>query len=524
MNEFRGARSGWSRDSGQVIGLCFRGFQLAFSISRLWILDFLWGFVWIFCGRFSFIAVARLAKNHLESSMPAVVVCPKCQARYQLPDTAVGKTIECKKCSTRFAATPADQQQLAVVGAQTKSVSLKSSRAEIASRYPVGASAEALARFGLDGPLQRQPDPMGGPFSPPPKDILGNYAADPGFVIPEGETEKSAGNQKNKPESVGGDSILDNPYVHDARKLKPIDDKPVKDGIGYANLATANRMMMITYALMLIPLGILFGISSFTEQGAGMEITPEIGYCFLAFYAFTWATSFHQLAGSLFSFQGHENLRILGARNLRFSAIFAAFSWFIPLGNLVLPLLTTLELTQNSSPKGEPRNWQKEKLPAEVLAWWVFQFLFYLTLIPAVFVNMMSLSGAMPQWKMFGLIFGWISFGCLVVATLLFYRFSSTVQKNQEKMRIRIRKAPKQNNLYTAEKPYPGIYRGLAEMLIGVAVFSIGWTALETLAGQAENDANGWIPFAGFLLLLGFAIIMNIKGIITLILGLIRKS
>jgi len=458
--------------------------------------------------------------------MPTVVVCPKCQARYQLPETAVGKTIQCKKCSAKFLATPADQGAKVAASAtsQAKTGAATSTKLQIDSRYPVGASTEALARLGLGAPLRRQPDPMGGPFSPPPKDILGNFAADPGFVIPGSDSDHPDDETESEKELTGIDAIVDNPFAKDARKIRPVNDAPPQDGYGYHVLSSANSMVLMTYAIMVIALTVMFSISTFGEidwsQGG-----PAVGIFEISFSVFLWAIPFHFLAASQFSFQGHENLRVIGVKELKFSPLLAAFTWYIPLANFVLPLLTTLELAQSSSSKGEPKNWQKGPFPAEVLVWWILGFLFVGLLLAGMFFNLVAATNQGNEGGLVGMILTWGSLGCFILMIILFFRFSKEIEKAQEKMRRKIRKSQKQNLFHEAKHPYPRIYNGLAYMLGGFAVLFLGIVAMGVLAGEGEASSDyGWVFLVGLIVLIIACTVMNIKGFITLIFALFYKS
>ncbi len=108
--------------------------------------------------------------------MPAIVACPKCKARYQLPDGVLGKAIKCKSCGTAFQ-TKATAAVVAPNIANEKAVSPASASA---GRQGV---ANELARFGIDGPLHRQPDVFAGatPLPRQAPDFLGNHASEPGF-------------------------------------------------------------------------------------------------------------------------------------------------------------------------------------------------------------------------------------------------------------------------------------------------------------------------------------------------------
>ncbi len=91
--------------------------------------------------------------------MPLRIACPKCRSQYQIPETALGKTVKCKKCNSSFKAQTAPKQR--------------------ATTTP-SAPSQDLQRFGLEG-LKRQQDIFSAPPTAP-QGALGNFADDPGFA------------------------------------------------------------------------------------------------------------------------------------------------------------------------------------------------------------------------------------------------------------------------------------------------------------------------------------------------------
>src|SRR2546422_491333 len=45
------------------------------------------------------------------TSMPAIIVCPSCQRKLKIPETTLGKTIQCPGCQESFAAQAADEEK-----------------------------------------------------------------------------------------------------------------------------------------------------------------------------------------------------------------------------------------------------------------------------------------------------------------------------------------------------------------------------------------------------------------------------
>ena len=149
--------------------------------------------------------------------MSVTVACPKCQSRYQVPQSAIGKRVQCKKCSHVFEAT--------AVPAKDKSTATKSKVAVgVGSSGVTGSTiaTEKWAQFGIEGPLKRPPEIFQPGLAPPPRDILGNHAADPGFLKVE-ELAARRAEEANGEESEAEDElaqIVNNPYANKIQKGK----------------------------------------------------------------------------------------------------------------------------------------------------------------------------------------------------------------------------------------------------------------------------------------------------------------
>lgn len=142
--------------------------------------------------------------------MPATIACPKCQTKYQLPDSFLGKPIQCKKCGTKFR-TQAPAQGTG--GSQSPGTPAK--------QQP---SAEELAQLGIDGPLKRQADIFAGTAPPPPQrgNPLGNFVVeDPGFADVNSARAKAIEESYHDTEDDddGMASILANPYARNENTI-----------------------------------------------------------------------------------------------------------------------------------------------------------------------------------------------------------------------------------------------------------------------------------------------------------------
>ncbi len=143
--------------------------------------------------------------------MPAVVACPKCKAKYNLPDQLIGKPVQCKACSTRFQ-----------VGQPRKSLPDKSAGKAVVAN-PLSPQQRAdMAKLGIDGPFQPRPDLFaGGPISP--ADPLANHVVeDPGFATSDIEIQESEATEQEQQDDFA--AVFINPAIVAPKKSKPKED------------------------------------------------------------------------------------------------------------------------------------------------------------------------------------------------------------------------------------------------------------------------------------------------------------
>jgi predicted Zn finger-like uncharacterized protein len=79
--------------------------------------------------------------------MPLVTVCPGCQTRYNLPDTAKGKQVRCKKCGNAFLASPSPASDTNISASPNSPVVSRPGP----NQRPVPAKAEAPAAARASG-------------------------------------------------------------------------------------------------------------------------------------------------------------------------------------------------------------------------------------------------------------------------------------------------------------------------------------------------------------------------------------
>lgn len=141
--------------------------------------------------------------------MPVTIACPKCQTKYKLPDSSLGKAIKCQKCGAGFKTKARTQQR------QARSQPKQPTPAQQAPAQGANSQqrAQEMAKLGIDGPLRRQGDIFGAAL-PQGAGQLGNFAGeDPGFderAIANVDVEQE---EQQKAVNEGMESILDNPFV-----------------------------------------------------------------------------------------------------------------------------------------------------------------------------------------------------------------------------------------------------------------------------------------------------------------------
>ncbi len=160
--------------------------------------------------------------------MSVTVACPECQSRYQVPESAIGKRVQCKNCSHVFAATVAPERSRSKPSVAAKSNAAKSNAAKSkavgeigpGSTTGVAIASERWTQFGIDGPLKRPPEIFQPGLAPPPRDILGNHAADPGFLKEEELAARRAENANDDDTETDDElaQIINNPYSKKPKK------------------------------------------------------------------------------------------------------------------------------------------------------------------------------------------------------------------------------------------------------------------------------------------------------------------
>jgi hypothetical protein len=417
--------------------------------------------------------------------MPIVTACPKCQTKYQLPEMVVGKTIECQKCSHKFTATEL-RQPISSAATTAGQPAVKTSAASV--RLVPGATAEELAKFGLDGPILRPPDLLSDNPSPPPKDILGNFAADPGFAAAQA-SEKS---RKRDATTEGLESIIANPYANQSRSLVPVTDLSKAPGVGFASLMTCAKVAIASFGVAIASLLVIAGIWSyltylFWDHSAGLAAPIDqdrfgklmiasrvAGYTFLAsILSYTFALS-------MFSFQGYENFRAMGTKELTFGSVLAAFCWWIPLANWVLPALIVAELSR-ASRKPIADQWRGMSASVKVWVWWGLLCAVWIGPIAlGAFIGIGQLAaGSLDSISEALLLRSGIYWGFALLfigSVFVFASLGFEIAANQDKAWPVARKN-RQGTGKPAPKPIPYVFSAVALIVLAIAM-AVGSTIL----------------------------------------------
>jgi len=201
--------------------------------------------------------------------MPAAIACPKCQTKYQLPESALGKAVKCKKCGATFK-TAARQPTAQPTGVQPRTAQQQPAGQATAQAGAPQASPQELAKLGIDGPLRRPGDIFAG-TAPQPGNPLGNFALeDPGF----GNYEIAQQEVEAEKADDGMSSIIDNPFatsVNNRNKKKS--SKKKRQGQKQKNKLTKQPWFLILAVF--IPWFIVGGILGifFPSLGTGVLVT-----------------------------------------------------------------------------------------------------------------------------------------------------------------------------------------------------------------------------------------------------------
>jgi hypothetical protein len=185
---------------------------------------------------------------------------------------------------------------------------------------------------------------------------------------------------------------------------------------------------------------LVFDLHSLHAQEQGIPMATQLGR------ARTWLTD-TGIAGLIvflvlvplwlaWQYRAHANLRVLGARDLTFRPVAAVAVWFVPVVNLLVPLLAMRELWMASDPEASAEDWRGRATPALLPFWW-------LALVAAAGLGFLAGRAAwVPNPTLQQLIardiYLMVGFGVLLAATLLTIVLIRMIESRQFVRRNRI--------------------------------------------------------------------------------------
>ena len=327
--------------------------------------------------------------------MPTIA-CPKCQTKYQLPESALGKAVKCQKCGSTFRTKPP-----AAAAAPGQPVAK--------SPNPLArpqASPEELARLGIDGPLRRQADIFSSP--PPPQrgpNPLGNFVLeDPGFANIERARQEVI--QESGSANDGMASIVANPYASSAAGTKKAARKEYSEGdpnYHYGSLSiwailTSIGMFIEALFWIVTPLLVWYSVSRLptevTEGNVDVEmqgmfaILIALGLTMLImFVAWIINNIFTTVMFLVYLYKANCNVRALGATGLKTTPGMCVGWWFVPFMNAYKPLQAIVEVCKATiRPRG--KGWQKLPAPSKFNTGWALYGVGWLPLAVVMFFEL----------------------------------------------------------------------------------------------------------------------------------------
>jgi len=107
----------------------------------------------------------------------------------------------------------------------------------------------------------------------------------------------------------------------------------------------------------------------------GYASSSEIHTNHLALQIVAWATIVvGTLAAStwlVWQYQAHSNARALPTKGMRFPPLAAVASWFVPVANLVLPMLAMRELWKATDTDRDLADWKRARTSPWLWLWWL---------------------------------------------------------------------------------------------------------------------------------------------------------
>ncbi len=359
-----------------------------------------------------------------------VVGCPKCKKKYKLSEGMLGKTVQCSECKTKF-------KTAAGAAAKTPDAKKKSAgqrrkkKPAAAAQKRSGASEASLKDVGLSGKMSPQFDLFSQPI--PDKRAaspLGNHVLeDPGFGAAHVDDEDEDDEDDGLNVDDDMKQLLANPALKSLAKAKgakksssrtipkPSGFKEIRI-LGYVTLGFFG-VAILCCSVALIILGLeLFQING-SAAAADVDAEPGVASSFsldaLAIYIGWGAMAISFVLSVIYWSMAQANTSAMGADGQRFSPMWMAVSWFIPLLNFIWPMQGIVEIYK-ASQNPTSKKWRKAKgflweSPVWTLSVLAAPALYYLSGTYAANANASPFMGSLFNWL--GLAMVTVSLVCL---------------------------------------------------------------------------------------------------------------
>ena len=284
--------------------------------------------------------------------MPVKIACPKCSKNYTLPDSALGKSVQCKACGTTFKtrmpgaapATPANPAAGKKRPAQQKPT----------QQRPAQPVSPDMNEFGLEGGFEKQadifgsaPQGAGGLQNLPDQDPFGQ-AAEPIVLGPAGAT---AAKPANPFESVMTNSSMRDSSARN-KALKKKQGRAPADVSAYSTVRIGMMcvfggvavMVLISFIILLLTL--LGSVLAADGNGMPEGMKGFLGVTILILLGLAAISCVAVLVGQImciFAPNANERFNAIGSTSLAGAAL---------IGGIITTLVFGVALRSLAGPKG----------------------------------------------------------------------------------------------------------------------------------------------------------------------------
>src|SRR5437667_12701875 len=152
-----------------------------------------------------------------------------------------------------------------------------------------------------------------------------------------------------------------------------IPEGPFRAGQTWTNWATGLLVLAGVVSVFAIDY-ITYDLHTLYDLAAGSPVALERGRAHTRLQdmstAFVVVFVLTAVVWLIWQYRAHANLRAIGAQDLRFSPLKGVASWFVPVGNLVLPYLAVGQLWKGSHPEAGVADWTARRRTPRVALWW----------------------------------------------------------------------------------------------------------------------------------------------------------